>query len=233
MVGDKLISELSSRSKEAEAFRIIRTNLQFLAVHRPFKTLLITSSGPFEGKSTLTANLGIVMAQAGLKVIIVDCDLREAKQHVIFSLPNDTGLTTVLLGSADLDLVIQDTDLPNLKVVTGGPQPPNPAELLNSPKASQVFFELSAAADIVLVDSPSVLTVSDTVVLSSMLDGVIMVIRTGKTRIDVFSRAKDRLQKANARIIGTVLNISNPISGYDDRKNSRQKLVYAKIKSSI
>lgn len=231
MSSKKVVTELSPYSPEAEAFRILRTNLQFSAVHRPFKTLLVTSAAPSEGKSTLTANLGIVMAQAGAKVIIVDCDLREAKQHIFFGLPNETGLTTVLLGSTELEHVLKETELPNLKLIPSGPPPPNPAELLSSQKAKDVFLRLSDMADIVLVDSPSVLTVADTVVLSSILDGVVLVIKAARTKIDAFKQAKERLEKAEARIIGTILNavdVNNDYYHY--KKKSEKDMVFRRIK---
>lgn len=210
----KVISELNPKSPVAEAFRIIRTNLQFSAVDKSFKTLLVTSAGPSEGKSSTIANLGAVMAQAGARVIIVDCDLRRAEQHRMFNLPNDTGLTNILVGGMEIGAVLKDTKLPNLQVITSGPLPPNPAELLGSDKTRELLEKLTEMADIVLVDSPPTLMVADAALLSSIVDGVVLVIKSAKTKIDAIKQAKERLEKANARIVGTVLNAVENSHGY-------------------
>lgn len=203
---NRVISELNPKSPVAEAYRILRTNLQFTAVDKPFKTILVTSASPAEGKSSTVANLGTVLAQAGHKVVIVDCDLRKASQHVHFGLPNNIGLTNVLVGGMEMGLVLRDTQQPNLKVITSGPIPPNPAELLGSTKIKEMFEKLSTIADIVLVDSPPVLAVADAPILSTLVDGTVLVIRSAKTKIDAVKQAKERLEKANSRIIGAVLN---------------------------
>lgn len=211
----KVISELNPKSPVAEAFRILRTNLQFTAIDKPFKTILVTSASPSEGKSSTVANLGTVLAQAGHKVIIVDCDLRKASQHVHFGLPNNSGLTNILVGGMELGLVLRDTNQPNLKVITSGPIPPNPAELLGSTKTKELLEKLTTLADIVLVDSPPVLAVADAPILSAMVDGTLMVIRSAKTKIEAVKQAKDRLEKANSRIIGAVLNaVESAHGGY-------------------
>ncbi len=206
MENSLIISETNPKSPVAEAYRILRSNLQFSSINKEYKKLQITSSGPSEGKSTTVANLGTVMAQAGAKVIIVDCDLRRAVQHQIFGLANVAGLTNVLVGGQELDQVIQQTKLPNLQVLTSGPLPPNPAELLGSPKAREVLEAVAAKADIVLIDSPPVLMVADAPIISSIVDGTIMVIKSAKTKIEAVKQAKERLDKANATIVGTVLN---------------------------
>lgn len=213
MEGIKVISELNPKSPMAEAFRILRTNLRFTAVDKPYKSLLITSAGPSEGKSTTIANLGTVMAQAGVRVIIVDCDLRKAQQHKMFGLNNDMGMTNILVGAKEIDQVIKETDIPNLRVITSGPFPPNPAELLGSEKMKAVFRTLDGMADIVLVDSPPVLMVADAALISSLMDGVIMVIRAAVTKIDAVKQALEHLKKANARVIGSVLNSLEGSSG--------------------
>lgn len=202
----KVISELNPKSPVAEAYRILRTNLQFSAVDKSLKTMLVTSAGPGEGKSTTTANLATVIAQAGANVIVVDCDLRRAVQHTLFDLPNDRGLTNILVGGLEPEQVIQETKIPNLRVITSGPLPPNPAELLASGKAKELWAKVAAMADMVIVDSPPVLTVADATILSSVMDGVILVIKSAVTKIDALKQTKDRLDKASARIIGTVLN---------------------------
>ncbi len=206
----KVIADTDSKSPVAEAFRLLRTNLKFAAVDKSIKLLLVTSSRQMEGKSYTVANLGTVLAQTGARVIIVDCDLRQAEQHTIFGLSNNMGLTGVLTGSGtengEIAQALKATAIPNLKVLTAGPLPPNPSELLQSDKAKTVFKALAEMADIVLVDSPPVLIRADAAVLSAVVDGVILVIKAGKTKTDAVKQAKERLEKANARIIGTVLN---------------------------
>lgn len=206
MENSKVISAINPKSPVAEAYRILRTNLQFTAVDKALKTILVTSADPSEGKSTTVANLGTVMAQIGAKVIIIDCDLRRSEQHKLFDLPNNTGLTNILVGGLETNQVLTNTKVPNLKVITSGPLPPNPAELLGSEKTPELLNKLTEMADIVLVDSPPILMVADAAILSSLVDGVILVIKSAKTKLEAIKQAKERLGKANARIVGTVLN---------------------------
>lgn len=215
MANNKVMSDINPRSHVAEAFRILRTNLHFSTVDHNLKSLLVTSPGPSEGKSTITANLAIVMAQTGARVILADCDLRWAEQHRLFNLPNETGLTNVLAGSMEISDVLKNTRLPSLKVVTCGPVPPNPAELLGLEKTSRVLEQLSEMADIVLIDSPPTLMVADAAILSSIVDGCVLVIKTAETKMEAVRQAKERLDKANARIVGAVLNAVEGFIGYD------------------
>lgn len=214
MEQSKIISELNPKSPAAEAYRILRTNLQFSTVDKPLQTLLVSSAGPSEGKSYTVANLGAVMAQAGARVIVVDCDLRRAKQHTLFNKPNTVGLTNVLVGQAELRQVVQDTGVPNLSLLTSGPLPPNPAELLGSAKTKDVFSQLTELADLVLLDSPPVLVVADATILSALVDGVVLVIRAARTKTDAMKQAKERLVNANARIVGTIMNAVEGSGGY-------------------
>jgi len=202
-------------SHVAEAFRILRTNLHFSALDYNLKSLLVTSPGPSEGKSTITANLAIVMAQTGARVVLMDCDLRWAEQHRLFNLSNETGLTNVLAGGMEISEVLRNTRLPSLKVVPCGHMPPNPAELLGSERIRVVLDELSAIADIILVDSPPTLMVADAAILSSVVDGCLLVIKTGQTKTEAVKQAKERLNQANARIVGVVLNAVEGFIGYD------------------
>lgn len=215
MDNNKVMSEMNPRSHVAEAFRILRTNLHFSTVDHNLKSLLVTSPGPSEGKSTITANLGIVMAQTGARVVLVDCDLRWPEQHRLFNLPNETGLTNVLIGSMKIEDVLRSTRLPSLKVVTCGSMPSNPAELLGSEKTGKVFAELAEMADVLLIDSPPALMVADAAILSSIVDGCVLVIKTGDTKIEAVKLAKQRLENANARIVGAVLNSVKGFIGYD------------------
>lgn len=211
-----LVVASSERSPAAEAYRVLRTNLQFGALDA--QTLLVTSSNPREGKSTTTANLAAAIAQTGQRVIVVDADLRWPSQHQIFGLPNGVGLTTALLApSPEVTRFIQPTGLDGLSVLTSGPLPPNPSELLGSWRMEAVVAALKQAADIVLLDSPPLLAVADASVLAGHADGTIMVIDSARTRAQVLRRAAQALRRTNTRIIGAVLNrLSEGSRGYQE-----------------
>lgn len=196
------------RSIASEAYRTLRTNLGFAGIDQDFRSILISSPSPKDGKSTVTANLGVVMAQAGSRVIIVDCDLRKPVQHHIFKLDNHKGFTNCLMMEASLDKVIQKAipELGNLDVLTSGPIPPNPAEMLNSQRVREFWPMLLEHYDFVLVDAPPVLAVADAAILASQMDGVIMVTRYGVTRKDQVQQTRETFQKASANLIGVVLN---------------------------
>jgi capsular exopolysaccharide synthesis family protein len=195
---------------------MLRTNLQFSTVDRPFKTLLITSANPTEGKSTTLANLAVVMAQAGLSVIAVDSDLRRPLLHKIFRLPNAEGLTNALLHSnPEPDAYLQATDVENLQVLTTGPLPPNPAELLGSERMKGLVAHLKGKADILLFDSPPSLAVADAAILAAQLDGVLLVVDAGSTRRELVTRAVEGLNKIGANLLGVALNrLSSRGGGY-------------------
>lgn len=202
-----LVAARHPRSPISEAYRILRTNLQFFSLDKPLKTLLVTSASPMEGKSTTIANLGVVMAQAGLSVIIVDSDLRRPTLHKIFGLNNNRGLTTALLPEGGgLDGNLQQTDIENLKVLTSGPIPPNPSELLGSHRMRQLIDQLKSTADAVIFDSPPALAVTDAAVLANELDAVLLVVDAGKTRREVVQHARDILAGVGATILGAALN---------------------------
>jgi non-specific protein-tyrosine kinase len=194
-------------SPVAEAYRMIRSNIQFMSVDRPTKAIMITSAVPGEGKSTTAANLGVIMAQAGLKTIIVDTDLRRPVQHEIFQVPNLGGLTE-LLRSPELEIGshLRHTKVDNLRILTAGVLPPNPAELLSSQRMGQLLANLNELADVLIYDSPPVLMVTDAAVLSSRVDGTVLVIQAGRTHRSTIRQAMANLQHANARLLGGVLN---------------------------
>lgn len=232
MDNNKVMSDVNPRSYVAEAFRILRTNLHFSTLDYNLKSLLVTSPGPAEGKSTVTANLAAVMAQTGARVVLVDCDMRWPEQHRLFNLPNDAGLTNVLVGSMEVSEVLRNTRLPSLKILPSGPMPLNPAELLGSAKTGRVLDELTQMADIVLIDSPPALMVADAAILSSMVDGCVLVIKTAETKIEAVKQAKQRLEKANARIVGAVLNAVEGFAGYDYYhygKKNRKEIASGKL----
>ncbi len=196
-----------SKSLGRESYRVLRTNLQFASVDRPLNVLLITSAAPNEGKSMTTANLGVAMAQAGRSVIIVDTDLHRPRQHHLFKLRNSVGVTTGLLdGQLDVDSIVQETSIPGLRVLTSGPLPPNPAELLGSARMRSLLSALKSEADVVLLDSPPVSALSDAAVLSTQADGVVIVLDAGRTRRPIAQRAVGALQRVNAHVVGAVLN---------------------------
>jgi non-specific protein-tyrosine kinase len=188
----------------SESYRTLRTNLSFSSLDRPLKTLVITSAAPEEGKSTTIANLAVTMAQGGRKTILVDCDMRRPSLHTIFNLSPEPGLTNMLLDENSVP-PLQNTEVENLQVLTSGAKPPNPADLLGSTKLDKVIQRLTELADIVLFDAPPIIAVTDAAVLGSKVDGVLLVVRAGKTRRDHAERAKEMLQKANVHIIGVTL----------------------------
>ncbi|MDI7247876.1 MAG: CpsD/CapB family tyrosine-protein kinase [Bacillota bacterium] len=208
-----LIVHHDPRSPVSEAFRTLRTNLEFLSPDRPVHSILVTSPGPSEGKSTVSANLAISLAQAGRQVILVDADMRKPVQHRLFSLPNATGLTTALVRGVMPD-IYQDTLVRGLRVVTSGPIPPNPAELLGSGMMGALIGALASEADFVIYDAPPVVAVTDAILLAPKLDGVILAIRLGVTSRDAAKRTKQLLSGSRSRLLGVVLNQVRPGRGY-------------------
>lgn len=205
-VGQRLVTLRDPRSPAAEAFRTLRTNVQFSSVDQPIRTLLLTSTSAEEGKSTILANLGVTFAQAGTKTLLVDCDLRRPSLHQLFELDNATGLTTAVIGETNDPLPVCETPVANLWVLPSGPLPPNPAELLASKRMDAIIQRLKEQAELVLFDAPPVIAVTDAAILAGKVDGVLLVFAAGKTKREHASRAKTALERVNARILGTVLN---------------------------
>ncbi|HHY95407.1 MAG TPA: CpsD/CapB family tyrosine-protein kinase [Firmicutes bacterium] len=201
----RLLSYRNPKSPAAEAFRTLRTSLAF-ASPDPVRILLITSAGPEEGKSTVTSNLAVALAQAGKRVVLVDADLRKPNQHRVFEVPNHRGLTNVLVGEADVESVLVNTVVPGVTLLSSGPIPPNPAELLDSDRARELWPALADRFDYVVIDSPPMVAVADAVILSAQAEGVLVVVRAGSTRSDLLRDAGALLQKAGARVLGAVLN---------------------------
>ncbi len=224
----KLIVARQPRSPITEAYRTLRTNLQFAKLDTPLKTIVITSPGPAEGKSITAANIAVVLAQSGMSVVLVDADLRRPAIHKIFGLKNHTGLTTWLVGQALEGLpaatpilnaapkttfigsVIQTSGVPGVRVVTSGPLPPNPAEVLGSARMKQFLEKVAQTADVVILDSPPCVTVTDAVVLSRLTDGVILVLDHKSTHRQSVRRAKENLNSVEAKMLGTVINRLDP-----------------------
>jgi len=202
----QLITKINPKSPISEQYRTIRTNIQFASVDNKIQSLLVTSSGPGEGKSTTTANLAVVYAEAGKKVLLVDADLRKPTVHYTFRLDNLTGLSNVLVGENTLDEAANRTDIENLDVISCGPIPPNPSELLASKKMEQFISEATQSYDLVVFDTPPVLAVTDAQILANMVDGSILVVRSKHTELESATKAKDVLEPARAKLLGTVLN---------------------------
>ena len=203
------------RSPIAEAFRTLRSNLEFAGVDKPIKTLLISSSSPSEGKTTIAVNLAAVMAQGDKKVLLMDADMRRPSIHRFLNIPNRNGLSMIFRDpdQSIIDLTTEWSD-PPISVITSGALPPNPAELLGSKTMDQVLEELKHAFDIVIIDGPPFI-VADPVVLSAKVDGVLLIIEPGKTKIDSAQAMSEQLQRADARVVGVVLNpISRRRAGY-------------------
>ncbi len=205
-----LVTVEHPRSPLSEVYRGIRTNVQFSSVDRPIRTLLVTSAGPVEGKSTTAANLAVVMAQAGKRVVLVDADLRRPVQHKTFDVPNNVGLTGALLMERqldDVDSLLYQTKVPNLKVLTSGQIPPNPSELLGSQKMRQLMERLLRNHDILIFDVPPALVVTDPMVLAKDMDAVMLVVESGKTRQPALRQTLVNLQNVGANVIGVVINM--------------------------
>ena len=203
---DSIVTLSDPTSPAAEAYRALRINLEFASVDEPLRTLLVTSSGPGEGKSTALANLAVAMADGDRSVILVDADLRRPSQHELFGLSNEQGLSDMFRSeSAFDDPPLQPVPNSTLNVLTSGPLPPIPSQLLAARKMDEVITRLVEQADMVLFDAPPVVAVTDASLLASKVDGVLLVIKAGDTRRDHVRAAKDRLEKVNARLVGAVL----------------------------
>jgi non-specific protein-tyrosine kinase len=212
----RLVSRMATKSLGAEAYRVLRTNLQFSALDRPLQTIVCTSAAPGEGKSTTITNLAVVMAQNDRRIILVDADLRRPSLHKILKLPNSVGLSTALLDRGrDPAAYLQETEIDNLRVMTTGPIPPNPAEMLNSARMHEMIEILKTEADVVLFDTPPVLAVADTSILASQVDGTLLVVWANRTRGELLAQAVDRLGSLGIQPLGVVLNkLTQRRSGY-------------------
>jgi capsular exopolysaccharide synthesis family protein len=203
---ESLVTIADPRSPVSEAYRTLRTNIQFSSLDRPVRTLLVTSTSAAEGKSTTIANLAVTFASAGNEVVLVDSDLRRPSLDRIFGLNNGQGLTSIMLDDSDPALVLQPTQVERLRVLTSGPLPPNPSELLGSQRLDRILKTLSESVDLVLLDCPPIIAVTDAAVLARKVDAVLLVVNAGKTRREHAARARQLLDKVNANVLGVVLN---------------------------
>ncbi|MCR9039575.1 CpsD/CapB family tyrosine-protein kinase [Bacillus sp. L381] len=200
------ISVLHHKSLVAEQYRTIRTNIEFSSVQTHLRSILVTSSVPGEGKSFSAANLAAVFAQQEKKVLLVDADLRKPTIHETYQLENVQGLTNVLVGNASLSETVQKTLIDNLYILTSGPTPPNPAELLSSKAMGELIQEMYSRYSLVIFDSPPLLAVADGQILANQTDGSVLVVLSGKTKMDTVQKAKDALQQSKAKLLGALLN---------------------------
>lgn len=202
----QLITYTDPKSNTAESYRTLRTNIQFSSLDKDIKSIVITSTKPGEGKSTIVSNMAITMAQSGKKVLLMDCDFRKPAIHKKFGVTNSKGLTNVLLKDKKFDECILLTRQDNLHVVTSGPVPPNPSELLGSNKFKILLKHLASIYDVILLDAPPTLLVTDAQILSSICDGTVLLTSYGETEKEALAEANSLLVKVNANILGVVLN---------------------------
>lgn len=204
--GVSLVSVTDPSSVVAEQFRTIRTNIQFSAVDKKIQSLVVTSAEPSEGKSTVSSNLAVVWAKQNEKVLLIDADLRRPTAHRAFNLLNAAGLSSYLSNNAVYEEIIQETEVPNLSVISSGPVPPNPAELLNSRHINTLIERLEDEYDIIIFDVPPINTVTDAQLLANKADGVILVVPQGIAEKGSVTHAVEQLNKVHAKVLGTVMN---------------------------
>lgn len=205
---DKIaIVKKNPKSPIAEAFRTLRTNIQFTSVDKEIKVLAVTSATPGEGKSILASNLAISLSQEEKKILFIDCDLRKPKGYEMFNIPNTVGLTSLLMGKSSLaDTVYSSGELGVLDVITSGPIPPNPSELLSSDSMREFLEGIKEKYDMIILDTPPLGPVTDAAIISTIADGMLLVIETGKAAEGQVEYARESLDKVNANVIGAVLN---------------------------
>ena len=203
-----VVSLANPEGTESEVFRLLRAGIEFASVDKPLQVIQVTSAGPSAGKTTVAANLAVVMAQSGQRVAVVDADLRRPRLHKLFDLPQVPGISSVIIGTEKASAASHAMSLNNgrLRVFSSGPVPPGPSELLGSKRASSTFASLRNTLDVIIVDSPPVLPVSDALVLSRLVDATVLVANARLTKRDELERALEQLEQAGANVVGTVLN---------------------------
>lgn len=201
-----IYSFLYPKSAIAECCRQVRTNLNFMSPGKPLRRILVTSSSPREGKTAIASNLSITLAQSGKRILVVDTDMRRPRIHKAFGMTNEYGLSNIIMGLMTEQEAIRSTEIENLSVLTCGPIPPNPAELIGSDTFAAIVDRLSGSFDWIVFDSPPVVAVTDALVLSRLVDGVVMVVKFGSTLRDVAAQARSQLAGVKARLLGAVIN---------------------------
>jgi protein-tyrosine kinase len=205
-----LVLETDPKSVAAEAYRSLRTNLQFSMLEQGCRKLLITSATPGEGKTTTVANLGLAMAQTGGRICLIDSDLRQPSLHDLFGVSNGIGLTVALAEAKSVDQVLVPTKMPNLYLVPSGPLPPNPGELLGSNRMREFVEKLAGQFDTLIFDSAPILSVADTGALAGLSDGVILVLKSGAVPRDMLRRAVEQIEAVKGKMIGVLLSQVDP-----------------------
>lgn len=200
-----IILKKDPKSPISEAYRTLRTNIQFASFDKEVKVILVTSSGPSEGKTTTSSNLAYTLSETSKKVLLVDCDLRKPKIHKIFKISNQIGLSNILIEDYNLSSAVKQADS-SLYILTAGTLPPNPVEMLSSKKMSDFIEKVKDEYDYIILDTPPVVSVTDAQILSTMADGVILVVSSGEANKEAAIRAKELLLNVNAKILGVVLN---------------------------
>jgi capsular exopolysaccharide synthesis family protein len=201
-----IITVSNPKSPIAEAFRTLRTNIQFSSFDKSVQTVSITSSGPGEGKSTIASNLAVVTAESGKKTLLIDCDQRKPMIHKIFNQSNLVGLSNLLAGEVTIENAIKPTAIENLSIMTAGTRPPNPSELLASAKMKHFIEDMKEKYDFIVIDTPPVLIVTDAQLLADYTDGYLLVVSSGAAEKNAAMKAKELLENVNAKILGVVLN---------------------------
>ena len=197
--------EKNSKSISAEAYKTLRTNIQYSSFDKEIKTILVTSTIPGEGKSTIAGNLALSFAQQDKKVLVIDCDLRKPALHKMFKLSNFKGLSDVIVGNSDLEKAMYNYR-DNFDILTSGKIPPNPSEILASNAMTMLLEKLKTMYDIIIIDSAPLQAVTDAQIISNKVDGTLLVIRAGLTKREAILQAKELLNQVNAKILGVVLN---------------------------
>ncbi len=217
----ELITHFIPKAPESEMFRNLRTNIQFMNANKELKTIMVTSTMPGEGKSYVSANLAVVFAQTGKRVVLVDCDMRKGRQFNIFDVSPRPGISNYLSGVVEQDFrgdisdvsnFIQDTDVENLKVISAGNVPPNPSELLISEKMDEFITKLKQICDVVIFDAPPALIVTDAVILARQVDSCLVVTAHSETKMENIQKVKEAIEKVGAKVSGIVVN-KMPTSG--------------------
>lgn len=201
-----LIAQLNPRSPISEQYRTVRTNLQFSNIDNALQAILITSPGPAAGKSITAANLAVVYAQQNMKTLLIDADLRKPTVHYTFRLNNLHGLSNVLINESTIEEAVNKSDIEHLNILTSGPIPPNPAELLASNRMRDVLEQAKKTYDFIIFDTPPALAVADAKILANIVDGTLLVIRSGTTETEDAQKAKEMMSDTTAPILGVVLN---------------------------
>lgn len=204
-----LITEHNPKSPISEGYRMLRTNIGFSTINKKMQIIMVTSSMPGEGKSTTCANMAVTFAQTNKKVLLIDADLRKPSQHHIFGKTNRSGLTTALFNQMELQDIIQFTGTDNLSIIQAGPTPPNPSELLSSEQMAALLKTAREQYDIIIIDTPPIMSVTDAQIVAAQSDGVVLVIHSGKVKKEIALKSKAALGHVNAKLLGVVLNKIN------------------------